>query len=379
MSSSALRVLSLCVCVSLTACGPRTGDDPHHHDGVDPVPTAHVETGGEPTVRLTGLRGIRIMTAPPPREEGAWFPGEAISDESGEVVLSSPVRGIVASAPAPPGRPVTRRAVLLSIRSSEHAELVGRVRAARAELERARATLAREERLAAGGATSAREVEDARRAAAAAQAESDSARIGLETRGLDESDGTGPVAVRAPHDGAVLRWSVLEGQGVEPGQHLGNFQTSAARIIHVELPLPGPDWKLGDATEVRTSDGHHFTAKVVGIPAALSSDTRRMAYRLKLDQAPFPIPGRPVEVRVPFAQGVILPQAAVQRIEGTWGVFVKSGDIAVFRPIRRGVELGSDVTVPVGVTPGEEIVADGAYLLKSLWLKARSGGDEHEH
>jgi hypothetical protein len=47
--------------------------------------------------------------------------------------------------------------------------------------------------------------------------------------------------------------------------------------------------------------------------------------------------------------------------------------------VRRGVELGSDVVIEEGVNPGESVAADGAYLLKSMWLKARSGGDEHEH
>jgi Membrane-fusion protein len=84
-------------------------------------------------------------------------------------------------------------------------------------------------------------------------------------------------------------------------------------------------------------------------------------------------------VRVPFASGVILPQSALQQIEGVWGVFVRDGQRAVFRPVRRGMELGSDVLLLAGVEPGQEVVADGAYLLKSTWLKARSGGDAHEH
>jgi cobalt-zinc-cadmium efflux system membrane fusion protein len=147
----------------------------------------------------------------------------------------------------------------------------------------------------------------------------------------------------------------------------------------VDLPLPGPNWKLGDATEVRTSDGRHWQARVAGIPAALADDTRRLSYRLALEGDALPLPGQPVEARVPFGMAVILPQAALQQIEGTWGVFVRAGDRAEFHAVRRGIELGSDVAVEEGVRPGEQIASDGAYLLKSLWLKSRSGGDEHEH
>jgi cobalt-zinc-cadmium efflux system membrane fusion protein len=166
---------------------------------------------------------------------------------------------------------------------------------------------------------------------------------------------------------------------VDGGRELGAFQVEAARLVVVELPLPGPAWALGDEAEVRASDGSRWRARVVGVPAALGEETRRLTFRLSLAGGPFPLPGKPVEVRVPFASGVILPQAALQQIEGVWGVFVRDGERASFRLVRRGLELGSDVLLLDGVAPGEEVVAGGAYLLKSTWLKARSGGDPHDH
>ena len=90
-------------------------------------------------------------------------------------------------------------------------------------------------------------------------------------------------------------------------------------------------------------------------------------------------PGKPVEVHIPFAAAVALPQRALQQIEGTWGVFVREGETAVFRPVRRGAELGGDVAVLGGVHPGESVVADGAYLLKALLLKRKGVGDDHDH
>jgi cobalt-zinc-cadmium efflux system membrane fusion protein len=51
----------------------------------------------------------------------------------------------------------------------------------------------------------------------------------------------------------------------------------------------------------------------------------------------------------------------------------------VFRPVRRGAELGGDVLVLEGLKTGETVVGEGAYLLKSLLLKRKSGGEEHEH
>ena len=329
-------------------------------------------------IPLDGLRGIHWIVAPEPRAVGAWFPGEAIGDESAQNVLSSPVGGRIASAPEPPGRPVARGAVLLTIESPELAELIARSIVAKVELERADAALAREEKLAAAGATSQREVEDARRDASVARAASEVARLGLEARGLKDADRSGRFSLRAPASGSVVRWNVRNGQGVEAAQELGSFQLASARLVHLELSLPGPQWRLGDQTEVRSSDGRHWKARVKGVPSVLSEDTRRLSFRLELIDGVLPLPGQPVEVRVPFAVAVILPQAALQQVDGQWGVFVRSGDHAEFHPVRRGAELATNVVIEDGVKPGETIAADGAYLLKSLWQKTQSGGDGND-
>lgn len=378
MRAARIVILGLAAVIVLPSCKSRTSpeehvDDPHRAAAPAGVPEE------APVIPLAGMRGVRWIAAPEPRSEGAWFPGEAIGDESAQSVLSSPVSGRVASAPSPPGRPVSRGAGLLVIESPEQAELLSRLLRATAEVERAEATLAREQELASAGATSQRDVDDARREASVARAERESARLGLEARGLEDSDRSGRFTVRAPASGAVVRWEVRAGQGIAAGQELGLFQGAAARLVRVDLSLPGPAWRLGDETEVRSSDGRHWKARVVGVPSVLADDTRRLPFRLELTEGTLPLPGQPVEVRVPFAVAVILPQAAVQQIEGTWGVFVRAGDRAEFHPVRRGVELGADVVIEAGVTPGTEIAADGAYLLKSMWLKARSGGDEHEH
>lgn len=370
-----MRILAAPIALTvLLACRPAPVEEPDDHAHDD-----HAHDEGAPEVSLAGLRGIRTMKAPEPREEGAWFPGEAIGDPSAQFVLTAPVGGIVRSLDVIPGRPVRAGAHLASWDSPEGAELLSRWLVAGAAAESAAANLAREDELFRKQATSKRELEEARRLDASARAELDAARLALDSRGLDPSDRSGRFTLRAPRDGSVLRWEVRPGESVEGGRALGEFQTSAARLVRAELPLPGPAWKLGDATEVRTSDGQHWSARVVGVPAVLDDDTRRLTYRLEIVDGTPPLPGRPVEVRVPFASGVILPQVAVQQIEGIWGVFVADGDHARFAPVRRGVELGADVMVLEGIAPGDVVVADGAYLLKSSWLKSRGGGDDHDH
>jgi len=379
MKPATTLALVLAGATFLSSCRSRTNRE-HEHAESTRSDAPHAEEAAEaPIVPLEGLRGVRWIAAPEPHAEGAWFPGEAIGDESAQAVLSSPVSGQVVSPPFSPGRTVRSGAALLTINSPQQAELYSRWLVAKADVERAEATLAREDQLLAGGATSQQEVEESRREAAVARAELESARLGLEARGLKDSNRTSRFVLRAPSDGAVVGWTVRNGQGIEAGQELGAFQAASARLVRVDLTLPGPDWHLGDETEARSSDGRRWKARVAGVPSVLAEDTRRLTFRLELTEGALPLPGQPVEVRVPFAAAVILPQGAVQQIEGTWGVFVKSGDKAEFHPVRRGVELGSDVVIQEGVRPGEEVVTEGAYLLKSLWLKAKSGGEEHEH
>jgi len=374
---SSVVVLGVVVTM-LSSCRSRPAGE-HDHEGAEPHPAEGALSERAEEIPLAGLRGIRMLTAPEPRAEGAWFPGEAIGDEHAQFTLSSPVAGIVATAPAAPGRPVGKGVELLAVNSPELAELYARALVAQAELERATAALEREQRLVASGGTSQREVEEARRELAAATAGRDAARSGLAARGLAPGDSGGRYVLRAPAGGAVVRWDVRNGQGIEAGQSLGLFQTASARLVRMDLTPPGPPWRIGDDTDVRASDGRRWKARVVGVPAVLAEDTRRLTFRLELTEGERPLPGLPVEVRVPFAAAVILPQAALQQIEGTWGVFVRSGDHAAFHPVRRGLELGADVAILEGVRPGDEVVTDGAYLLKSLRLKSSSGGDEHEH
>jgi cobalt-zinc-cadmium efflux system membrane fusion protein len=344
----------------------------------------HQEEGareGEPVhLPLKEVRGLRFLAVPDPKAEGAWYPAEAIGDESAQALLSSPVKGIVSAILISPGRPVGTGAGLLTIQSPELARLKADWLSARARRERTDAELAREQRLFDAQAGSRRELETARSEAATARADEEAARLALEARGLNPESAGAVLTVRAPKAGSVTAYKIQLGQGVEAGQELGGFQVAAATLARLELPLPAPEnWRPGAVTEVRKGDGQRWKARLEGTPTTLTTDTRRLSYRLRLLGGPLPIPGTPLEVHVPMAKAIVLPQSALQQVEGTWGVFVKVGEEAEFRPVRRGPELGTDVMVLEGVKSGETVVGEGAYLLKSLQIKRKSGGEDHDH
>ena len=61
---------------------------------------------------LKDIRGLRFLVVPEPKAEGAWYPAEAIGDESAQAILSSPVKGIVSAIQVPPGQHVDRKSVV---------------------------------------------------------------------------------------------------------------------------------------------------------------------------------------------------------------------------------------------------------------------------
>lgn len=371
-----LSLLTLAL-VGAVACGrkaiaPGSATEHPKEEGAHGEAEAHIP--------LKEVRGLRFLVVPEPRAEGAWYPAEAIGDESAQALLSSPVKGIVSGVLISPGRHVGTGAALLTIQSPELARLKADWLSAGARRERAEMELARERRLFEAQAGSRRELEAARSEATTARADEEAARLALEARGLNPETAGAVLTVRAPKAGSVTAYKVQPGQGVEAGQELGSFQAASAAIARLELPLPAPEnWQPGAVTEVRKGDGQRWKARLEGTPMTLTADTRRLSYRLRLLGGSLPIPGTPLEVHVPLAKTVVLPQSALQQVEGTWGVFVKEGEAAEFRPVRRGPELGTDVMVLEGVKPGETVVGEGAYLLKSLQIKRRSGGGDHDH
>ncbi|BDU78404.1 efflux RND transporter periplasmic adaptor subunit [Mesoterricola sediminis] len=353
-----------------TACGrkpaPKAAEAEHAHE--------------EAAIPVEAMRGIRLLEVAEARTGARWMPGEAQGDEAAQAVLSCPVKGIVSRLVAIPGQARRAGEVLAVVQSPELARLKAEWIAAKSRLTRARADLAREERLFQAGAGARRDLETVRAEAETAEAGEEAARLSLEAVGLPPSEAGASFPLRAPSAGSLVAWKVQRGQGVEAGQELGAFQAARASIVKVEVPQPGPvDWAPGAETEVRQAGGRTWRARLEGTPTALTADTRRLAYRLRFLGGPLPIPGTPVEVKVPLDKGIYLPQSALQQMEGRWGVFVVSGGQAAFRPVTRGADIQAEVLILDGLKPGETVVAEGAYLLKARHQKQAEPEGEGGH
>jgi cobalt-zinc-cadmium efflux system membrane fusion protein len=371
-----LLVLAL---VATVTCG-RKPHPPSEAKATHEDAGAHAEDGAH--LPLKEIRGLSFLVVPEPKAGGAWHPAEAVGDESAQAMLSSPVKGIVSAILIPPGQRVGTGVGLITLQSPELARLKADWLSSKAKRERTEAELAREQRLFEAQAGSRRELEAARSEAATAKADEEAARLALEARGQSPETAGAVLTVKAPKGGSVTTFKIQLGQGVEAGQELGSFQSASAAIAHLELPPPSPEgWRPGAFTEVRRGDGQHWRAQLEGTPTTLTTDTRRLSYRLRLLGGSLPLPGTSLEVKVPLERAVYLPQAALQQVEGRWGVYVVNKEEAMFRPVKRGLDMKDEVLVVDGLKPGETVVTEGAYLLKAFQQKRaqpeEGGGHGH--
>ena len=96
---------------------------------------------------------------------------------------------------------------------------------------------------------------------------------------------------------------------------------------------------------------------------------RTVPVRIDLENDGALRPGMSATALVPFgsASGIVtVPGVAVQRCDAGWCVFLprEEGHFEV-RPVGRGRDIGSDVEVLSGLTAGEVVVLEGAFLLRA--------------
>ncbi len=352
---------------------------PEHADPHAGHDHAAAESEG-PGIHLEGIRGLGLAKVPEPRLEGRWVPGEAVGDEAAQALLSSPVKGIVSQVLAIPGQNRPTGATLVMIQSPELAHLKAAWIASKAKLDRIQLDLAREDRLFQAGAGARRDLEAIQGESATAKAEEEAARLSLEAVGLKPGEAGANYLLKAPAHGAVVAWKVQRGQGVEAGQELGQFQAAQAGVIRLELSQPGPiGWNPGAESEVRQANGRTWKARLESTPSTLTTDTQRLSYRLRFLGGALPMPGTPVEVKVPLGKGIYLSQAALQQVDGRWGVFVVEKERAVFTAVTRGMEVKDEVLIVDGLKPGTTVVTEGAYLLKAYQQKRSQPEGEGGH
>jgi membrane fusion protein, heavy metal efflux system len=330
------------------------------------------------------------------RSDRLEAPGLLALDEARTARIGSLVEGVVTAVMAEVGDRVAAGQKLADLHShvvhdawADYRKAIADRRRRETELEYAKLSAERANRLLEAKAISLQERQRAEADRVAAAEELD--RAGTEVRRSEEAlehlgitsgeDPTGEkgeeIPVRAPFAGVVLDKKVTTGTAVTPGaplfvvSDLSNLW-AIAEIDETKLPLV----HAGETAEVRVSawPGEVFRGRVAFVGDAVNPKTRRVTVRC---QVPNPGGRLKPEMYASIAMGeaaprpiLAVPSRAVQEMDGKNVVFVAG---AAGRFARREVTVGADadgwVEVVSGVREGEAVASDGSFLLKSELMK----------
>jgi RND family efflux transporter MFP subunit len=267
-------------------------------------------------------------------------------------------------------------------------------RVARAELQAARAELARVERLLADGAVAERRVVEARARVEIARAHHGGA-TGRRAHFKAGAEGGGAALqrfeVRAPIAGTLVTIDIASGESVEEGQPLFAVVDLSrvwlvARVFEADLPKVE-----GAPTAWFTLDGHEEPfavdqrdGRLVTIGHVVDPTTRTVAVVFEVGNADGRLRiGQFARVHVatgPSADVLTIPAAAVLDDAGRPVAFVMvEGETFERRTLRLGRRAKGFVEVLGGVAAGERVVTRGAYEVKLAGASGAIPSHGHVH
>lgn len=273
---------------------------------------------------------------------------------------------------------------------------------AKAQLELAQQTLEREEKLLAEKIASEKEVQEARASYQKASAEFQAAEGQLRLYGLTSAQIRGsqhnaPDAalfpVSSPLGGVVIEKHVTLGELVNPEKDMFTIADTSHLWIWIDIyerNLAQVHKEDDVSVQVDTYPERVFRGKITYISDQVNATTRAVRARVDVDNPDRALkPGMFARVKLsdPHAANgsasgqkvLAIPVSAVQRDGDSSIAFVAAGERRFERRVLRiGTGSGDYVEVVDGLKAGEQVVTDGAFLLKSEAAK-ETMGEGHSH
>jgi cobalt-zinc-cadmium efflux system membrane fusion protein len=307
---------------------------------------------------------------------------ELTFDQNKVAQIVAPVGGIVEEVAVDLGSRVAPEQVVARLWSAGIAEAV-----AKAVL--SHQTLEREQRLREQRVTSEQDLQEAEAVHRAACQH-------LRTLGFSEAqihelaerpDESVLLDVRAPFAGEIIERAAVRGELVESGHHL--FTLGDRSLMWAMLNIPESDLgrvRRGQMVELQFDalPGRTFNGELTWISAQVDERTRMVRARAEVPNPEGILRARMfARARIltrPPGEALILPASALQQVEGKALVFVKlEEDLFEARRVAVGSRLDARVEILAGLNPGELVVVDHVFPIKSQFLISRLGaGCAHE-
>jgi cobalt-zinc-cadmium efflux system membrane fusion protein len=305
-------------------------------------------------------------------------PAVATAPTSGQAVLTARAAGAVTRISAQLGDTVRPGQVLAVVESRDAAQIAADRSAALARASLARQTLQRERTLYEQKVTARADYELAQSEAAVAEAEARRASAAAGAAGVSP-DGRA-VVVTSPIAGQITAVPATLGAFVQPETEL--FRIADPRRIQVEASVKGSDAgriAAGDRALLELADGTTIEARVRSVTSALDSETRAatavlvpVGGTLRLGQT---LRARLFPARSGGSSAIVVPEDAVQSLEGRSVVFVRTAD--GFKPVTvtTGARSAGRIEIVSGLAPGASIATSNAFVLKAEMAKGE--GEDH--
>lgn len=360
---------------------------------------------GVPLVRLASKQaaskaGLRTV---PAAEAGGRAVVTALAqtlfDANRSARISSPATATIQAILVDLGQQVRAGDPLVVLSSAEIAGQRGELAAARAREALALSEAERFRRLREQDLASQRDVDTAEKGLDAARAERIAAeqmlqallRSGEEavesaaSRGrlADDLDGDDRHVIRAPIGGTVVSRDALPGAVVETDATI--LQIADPSRLWVDLQVREEDaLAVRAGLPVRASfdalPGAVFEGTTIGVAQEIDARTRFLLVRASIENSAGLLKanlfGRAVIDLGAGADGAVaaVPREAIQYVEDVPVLFVyMDDDLYEIRPARTGAQRDGRVEILQGVVPGERVVTDGAFLLKTQVSKGSIG------
>lgn len=323
-------------------------------------------------------------------EEELQLPGTVSYDMNNVAKVGSRVSGRLQQVFVKEGDYVKKGTALASLQSVELGTTEASYLKARARQEALKVQADRAKDLYERKVTSAKEYEMSLMDYKTVKAEMETSRNALENLGLNESEITNleqgkynskNLYIRTPISGTVTVREALIGQAVNARDNL--FTVADLNVLWINLDVYEKDLSaisLGNEARVIPigAKGEPVKARVSHVGDIIDPIKKTAEIRLEVRSPKGKLrPGQSVTATVigamiesSLVKPKVLPSSCIHKIEGENFIFVRNGDGSfTAKKVVLGKNYDEWIEVVSGLEPGEAVVNEGSFVLKSEYLK----------
>ncbi|MBN9428738.1 MAG: efflux RND transporter periplasmic adaptor subunit [Burkholderiales bacterium] len=390
--------LALTVALSLAACdqgGPKDAPAAEGASQAEHADGEKKEEGHSQSEELTltteeaARAGVKVETLKAQPLGDQIVVTATIRPDADKLARVAPrIEGRIISAPAKLGDRVRTGQALATLDSVEVGEAHAAWIQAQTELRIAEADFKRAEDLVADEIIPRKDFlraqSDRDKAIASLRAAADKLRL-LRGGAAGSTESVSTFSVTAPFAGTVIEKKATLGELASPSEPMFTVADLSQIWILADLPESAlAKVRIGAGAKVTVSayPGETFAGRVDLIGAALDKDSRTVAARIVVPNAdgrlkPEMFATATIEAgRRTDAERLdvlSLPDAAIVMMQGQPSVFVYEQGAYEARVIEPGERSGGRTVVKAGLENGEQVVTEGAYVLKARKLKSQLG------